>query len=313
MKVVIADKMDSQAEVILKKMGLEVDIRPANGEIELEQVISDADGLLIRSATTVTPELLDKASNLKAVGRAGIGVDNVDIKKATENKVLVMNTPLANAVSTAEHTIALLFAVSRQVAQANSSMHAGKWEKSIFKGTELFNKTLGMIGCGNIGQIVANRAQGIKMKVKVYDPFLTDEKAQQIDVEKVSLDELIKTADFITLHTPMTEQTRNIIDSKEFSQMKKGVYIVNAARGGLINEKALKVALDDNIVAGAALDVYEVEPVTSHILQNNSKVILTPHIAASTIEAQANVAIQIAEQMGDYLLNNKITNAINNK
>ncbi len=311
MKVVIADKMDTQAEVILKEMGLKVDSRPANGEIELNEVIADADGLLIRSATTVTPELMAKATKLKAVGRAGIGVDNIDLAEATSRNILAMNTPLANAVSTAEHAIGLMFAVSRQIPQASASTHSGKWEKPLFKGVELFNKTLGMIGCGNIGQIVADRAQGLKMKVKVYDPFLTDEKAKQINVEKVSLQELVKTADFITLHTPMTKDTRNIIDSAEFAQMKKGVYIINAARGGLVNEQALKKAIDDGIVAGAALDVYEKEPVTEHILHNNPNVVLTPHIAASTAEAQANVAIQIAQQMGDYLLNNNITNAVN--
>lgn len=302
MKVIIADKMDSQAQTVLTQLGIEADARPAAGEIDLAAVIGEADGLLVRSATTVTAELMAKAPKLRAVGRAGIGVDNIDIPAATKAGVIVMNTPLANAVSTAEHAIGLLFAIARLTPQANASTHAGKWEKSAFKGAELSHKNLGIIGCGNIGKIVANRAQGLHMKVFVYDPVLSDADAEKLKVQRVSLDELLTCADFITLHTPLTKGTQNMISTEQFALMKKGVYLVNAARGGLVDEAALKVALDNETVAGAALDVYVTEPLTEHPLCNHPRVVMTPHIAASTHEAQANVAIQIADQVGQYLL-----------
>lgn len=311
MKVIIADKMDQQAQTVLANLGIEVDARPANGEIELAAVIGEANGLLVRSATTVTAELMAQAPQLKAVGRAGIGVDNIDIPAATAAGVVVMNTPLANAVSTAEHAIGLLFAIARLTPQANVSTHAGKWEKSAFKGAELTNKNLGIIGCGNIGKIVADRAKGLRMKVFVYDPMLTAADADKLNVHKVALDELLQRAEFITLHTPLTQETRNIIGTEQFAAMKKGVYLVNAARGGLVDEDALKVALDNGMVAGAALDVYVTEPMTEHPLCNHPRVVMTPHIAASTHEAQANVAIQIAEQVGQYLLEGVKTHALN--
>lgn len=302
MKVIIADKMDTTAQTILTELGIDVDARPANGDIDLADVIGEADGLLVRSATTVTPELIAKAPNLKAIGRAGIGVDNIDIPAATDAGIIVMNTPLANAVSTAEHAIALIFSIARLIPQANASTHAGKWEKSAFKGSEITNKCLGLIGCGNIGKIVANRAQGLHMKVRVYDPMLSSADADRLNVEKVTLNELLEKADFITLHTPMTPETRNMISTTQFEHMKKGVYLINAARGGLVDEAALAVALENGTVAGAALDVYATEPLREHPLCNHPRVIMTPHIAASTTEAQANVAIQIAEQVGQYLL-----------
>lgn len=311
MKVVIADKMSEQAQTILKQQGIEADARPANGEISLEDVIGEADALLVRSATTVTPELLAKAPKLKAVGRAGIGVDNIDITAATDAKVVVMNTPLANAVSTAEHAIALMFSIARLIPQANTSTHAGKWEKALFKGSEISNKNLGIIGCGNIGKIVANRALGLQMKVKVYDPMLSVTDADRLQVKKVTLEELLTTADFITLHTPLLAETRNIISAAEFEKMKKGVYLINAARGGLVDETALKDALDNGHVAGAALDVYVEEPLREHPLCNHPKVVMTPHIAASTAEAQANVAIQIAEQVAEFLQSGQATHALN--
>lgn len=311
MKVIIADKMDSQAQTVLSNLGIEADARPANGEVDLAAVIGDADALLVRSATTVTPELMALAPKLKAVGRAGIGVDNIDIPAATTAGVVVMNTPLANAVSTAEHAIGLLFAIARLTPQANASTHNGKWEKAAFKGVELSNKNLGIIGCGNIGKIVADRAKGLHMKVFVYDPMLSAADADKLNVHKVPLEELLQRADFITLHTPLTQETRNIIGHEQFALMKKGVYLVNAARGGLVDEAALNTALDNGTVAGVALDVYASEPVTRHPLCHHPRVVMTPHIAASTQEAQANVAIQIAEQVGQYLLEGTKSHALN--
>lgn len=311
MKVIIADKMDCKAQTILEQQDIQVDSRPATGAIELTEIIGQAEGLLVRSATQVTAELIQQATKLKVIGRAGIGTDNIDIEAATKAGILVMNTPLANAVSTAEHAIALLFSLARSIPQANTSTHAGKWEKSAFKGNELTNKCLGIIGCGNIGRIVASRANGLQMKVKVYDPRLTAVDADQLRVEKVTFDELISQADYITLHTPLLAETRHIINEETFTKVKKGVYLINAARGGLIDETALKVALDEGVVAGAALDVYADEPVYEHPLCHHPKVIMTPHIAASTVEAQANVAIQIAEQVAEYLSNGQSKHTLN--
>lgn len=309
--VVIADKMDGGAETILAQMGITVDSRPARGEIDLEAVIDTADGLLVRSATTVTKELIAKAPKLKAVGRAGIGVDNIDIPAATQAQIAVMNTPLANATSTAEHAIALMFSIARLIPQANASTHAGKWEKSLFKGSEITGKTLGIIGCGNIGKIVADRAQGLRMNVCVFDPMLSGEQARELGVEKVELSTLLETADFITLHTPLIDATRHIVNAEALASMKDGVYIINAARGGLIDEDALEAALNSGKVAGAALDVYQTEPLTSHSLCNHPRVVMTPHIAASTQEAQANVALQIADQVGNYLLKGRPEHLLN--
>ncbi len=310
-KVLISDKLSPAAISIFKERNIEVDMKTGLDAAQLSDIIGEYDGLAIRSATKVTDAILAKAPKLKVVGRAGIGVDNVDIKAATARGVVVMNTPFGNSVTTAEHAISLMLALARDITAANNSTHAGKWEKNRFMGVEITGKTLGLIGCGNIGGIVADRAQGLKMKVIAYDPFLSPEKARDINVEKVELDELFKRADFITLHTPLNESTRGIINAESIAKMKKGVRIINCARGGLIDEGALEHAIASGQVAGAALDVLEVEPAKEHPLFGNEKVILTPHLGASTNEAQENVALQVAEQMSDFLNTGAITNAVN--
>jgi D-3-phosphoglycerate dehydrogenase len=311
MKVLISDKMDPKAAAIFRERGIEVDEIPGLTPDELKAVIGNYDGLAIRSATKVTASLLEAAKRLKVVGRAGIGVDNVDIAAATRRGVVVMNTPFGNSITTAEHAIALMFALARQLPEADASTQAGKWEKNRFMGVEVTGKTLGLIGAGNIGSIVAARALGLRMKVVAYDPFLTPERAVELGIEKVELDELFARADFITLHTPLTEQTRNILSRENIAKAKKGVRIVNCARGGLIDEAALKDALDSGQVAGAALDVFESEPATASPLFGTPGFISTPHLGASTSEAQVNVAIQVAEQMSDFLLSGAVANAIN--
>ncbi|WP_374763718.1 phosphoglycerate dehydrogenase [Yunchengibacter salinarum] len=310
-KVLISDKMSPLAEETFKKNGLEVDYKPGLDKDELLKIIGDYDGLAIRSATKVTDKLLAAATNLKVVGRAGIGVDNVDIPAATNAGVVVMNTPFGNSITTAEHAIAMMMALARQIPQANESTHLGKWEKSRFMGVELTGKTLGLIGAGNIGAIVADRAQGLKMKVAAYDPFLSPERAADLGVRKVDLDTLLADADFITLHTPLTDQTRHIIDADAFAKMKDGVRIINCARGGLIVESDLKDALDSGKVAGAALDVFEEEPAKENALFGHENLICTPHLGASTTEAQVNVAQQVADQMSEYLISGGVTNALN--
>ncbi len=310
-RVLISDKMDPKAAAIFREHGIEVDEKPGLSPEELKSIIDDYDGLAIRSATKVTEAILEAATNLKVVGRAGIGVDNVDIPAATARGVVVMNTPFGNSITTAEHAIALMFALARQLPEADASTQAGKWEKNRFMGVEVTGKTLGLIGAGNIGSIVATRALGLRMKVAAYDPFLTPERAVELGVEKVEIDELLRRADFITLHTPLTDQTRNILSRENLAKTKKGVRIVNCARGGLIDEQALKEALDNGHVAGAALDVFETEPATASPLFGTPGFISTPHLGASTSEAQVNVAIQVAEQMSDFLLLGGVTNAIN--
>ncbi|WBU64238.1 phosphoglycerate dehydrogenase [Paracoccus aerodenitrificans] len=312
-KVLVSDKLSETAVQIFRDRGVDVDYMPDIGKDKdkLAEVIGQYDGLAIRSATKVTEKLLEQADHLKVIGRAGIGVDNVDIPAASKKGVIVMNTPFGNSVTTAEHAIALMFAVARQLPEASVSTHAGKWEKSRFMGVELFNKTLGLIGAGNIGSIVADRALGLKMKVLAYDPFLSEERAAQIGVKKVELDELLGKADFITMHVPLTEKTRNILSRENIAKTKKGVRIINAARGGLVDEKALAEALQSGHVAGAALDVFATEPATDSPLFNLPNVVVTPHLGASTTEAQENVALQVAEQMADYLLTGAVTNALN--
>ncbi len=310
-KVLISDALSQRAVDIFKERGLDVDLKVGLKADELKAIIGQYDGLAIRSATKVIPEIISAATKLKVVGRAGIGVDNVDVPAATSRGIVVMNTPFGNSITTGEHAIALMFALARQLPAANASTHAGKWEKSRFMGVEVTGKTLGIIGCGNIGSIVAERALGLKMKVVAFDPFLTPERAAQLGVEKVELDQLFPRADFITLHTPLTDQTRNIIDAKALAKCKKGVQIINCARGGLIVEADLKAALDSGHVAGAALDVFAVEPAKEHPLFGMENVICTPHLGASTNEAQENVALQIAEQMSDFLLTGAVTNALN--
>src|SRR6187551_1702881 len=310
-RVLISDKMDPKAAAIFRERGIEVDEIAGQSPDELKAIIGQYDGLAIRSATKVTKALLEAADKLKVVGRAGIGVDNVDIPAATARGVVVMNTPFGNSITTAEHAIALMFALARQLPEADASTQAGKWEKNRFMGVELTAKTLGLIGCGNIGSIVADRAHGLKMKVIAYDPFLSPERAVELGVDKVELDELLARADFITLHTPLTDQTRNILSRENLLKTRKGVRIVNCARGGLIDEAALKDALDSGHVAGAALDVFQTEPAKDSPLFGTPNFISTPHLGASTNEAQVNVAIQVAEQMSDFLLLGGVTNAIN--
>ncbi len=310
-KVLISDQMDPKAAEIFRAHGVEVDERPGLSKEELKAIIGGYDGLAIRSATKVTRDLLEAAANLKVVGRAGIGVDNVDIAAATSKGVVVMNTPFGNSITTAEHAIALMFALARELPAADASTQAGRWEKNRFMGVELTSKTLGLIGAGNIGSIVAERALGLRMKVIAYDPFLTPERAIDLGVEKVTLDDLLARADFITLHTPLTEQTRNILSRENLAKTKRGVRIVNCARGGLIDEAALKEALEDGRVAGAALDVFAEEPASANPLFGTPGLVATPHLGASTTEAQVNVAIQVAEQMSDFLMTGGVTNALN--
>ncbi|MEL6374061.1 MAG: phosphoglycerate dehydrogenase [Pseudomonadota bacterium] len=312
-RVLISDKLSETAVQIFRDRGLDVTFEPELGKdkAKLHEMIADFDGLAIRSATKVTEKLLGAAGTLKVIGRAGIGVDNVDVKAATAKGVIVMNTPFGNSITTAEHAISLMLALARQIPEANQSTQAGKWEKSKFMGVELFGKTLGVIGCGNIGSNVAERGIGLKMRVIAFDPFLSPERALELGVEKVDLETLLQRADVITLHTPLNDKTRRLIDADALAKTKPGVRIVNCARGGLIDEAALKEALDRGQVAGAALDVFETEPATDNILFGHPNVICTPHLGAATTEAQENVALQVAEQMSDYLTKGAISNAIN--
>lgn len=310
-RILISDKMDPNAAAIFRDRGCEVDEITGQTPAELMAIIGQYDGLAIRSSTKVTKEILNAATNLKVVGRAGIGVDNVDIPAASAKGVVVMNTPFGNSITTAEHAIAMMFALARQLPEANAQTQAGLWPKNDFLGIEVTGKTLGLIGAGNIGAIVASRALGLKMKVAAYDPFLTPERAVEMGVEKAELDQLLAKADFITLHTPLTDQTRNILSADNIAKCKPGVRIINCARGGLIDETALKAALDSGHVAGAALDVFAVEPAKESPLFGTPGFICTPHLGASTNEAQVNVALQVAEQMADYLVHGGVTNALN--
>jgi len=313
-KVLVSDKLSETAVQIFRDRGIEVDFQPDLGKDKdrLAEVIGDYDGLAIRSATKVTEKILDAAPNLKVIGRAGIGTDNIDKAAASKRGVIVMNTPFGNMITTAEHAIAMMFSIARQIPEASASTQAGKWEKSKFMGVELTGKTLGVIGAGNIGSIVCDRARGLKMKVVAYDPFLGQEKADKMGVEKVEhLDDLLKRADFITLHVPMTDQTRNILSREALEKTKKGVRIINCARGGLVDEQALADLITLGHVASAALDVFAEEPATENPLFGLPNVVCTPHLGAATTEAQENVALQVAEQMSDYLLTGAVANAIN--
>ena len=312
-RVLVSDQLSETAVQIFRDRGVDVDFQPDLGKDKekLLELIPNYDGLAIRSATKVTEKIIEAASNLKVVGRAGIGVDNVDIPAASRRGIIVMNTPFGNSITTAEHAIALIFAVARQLPQADNSTQAGKWEKSKFMGVEITGKVLGIIGCGNIGSVVAARGIGLKMRVIAYDPFLSEERAEEIGVEKVELDDLLHRADFITLHVPMTDKTRGIIDARALAKTKKGVRIINCARGGLVVEKDLAEAIRSGHVAGAGFDVFETEPAKDSPLFGLPNVVCTPHLGASTTEAQENVALQIAEQMSDYLLKGAVTNAIN--
>jgi D-3-phosphoglycerate dehydrogenase len=310
-RVLIADQLSPAAVAIFEQRGIEADVKVGLSKDELERIIPGYDGLAVRSATKVTDKVLAAATRLRVVGRAGIGVDNIDVRAATAKGVIVMNTPFGNSITTAEHAVSLMMALARQIPEADRSTQAGRWEKSKFMGVELYSKTLGVIGCGNIGSIVADRAIGLKMKVVAYDPFLSEERAMELGVTKVDLDQLLSRADFITLHTPLTEKTRYIINAAALAKTRKGVRIINCARGGLVDERALAEALRSGQVAGAAFDVFEAEPAKESPLFGLPNVICTPHLGAATGEAQENVALQVAEQMSDYLLRGAISNAVN--
>ena len=310
-KVLISDKMSPLAEEKFIERGIEVDYKPGMSKEELIEVIGNYHGLAVRSATRPDADVIAAAKNLKVIGRAGIGVDNIDLNAASGAGVIVMNTPFGNSITTAEHAITLTLALARQIPAADASTQGSKWEKSRFMGTEVTGKTMGIIGCGNIGGNTATRALGLQMKVIASDPFLSEDRAAELGVEKVELDELYRRADFISLHTPKTDKTNGMINAKTMAQMKDGVRIVNCARGGLIVEADLKDALESGKVGGVALDVYEVEPAKENPLFGMENVICTPHLGASTLEAQENVALQVAEQLSDYLLTGAITNAIN--
>jgi len=311
-RVLIADKMDPRAAAIFRERGIEVDEKPGLPPDEFKAIIGNYDGLAVRSSTRVDAAAMDAAvPRLKVIGRAGIGVDTIDVPAATARGIVVMNTPFGNSITTAEHAIAMIFALAREIPAADQSTQAGRWEKNRFMGVELSAKTLGLIGCGNIGSIVADRAHGLKMKVIAYDPFLSPERALELGVEKVELDDLLRRSDFISLHTPLTDQTRGILSREALAKTKAGVRIVNCARGGLIDEAALKEGLESGHIAGAALDVFVQEPAKENPLFGTPNLICTPHLGASTNEAQVNVAIQIAEQMSDFLLLGGISNAVN--
>lgn len=312
-KVLISDKLSEAAVQIFRDRGIEVDFEPDLGKdpARLATVIGGYDGLAIRSATKATADILAHANTLRVIGRAGIGVDNIDIAAASARGIVVMNTPFGNSITTAEHAIAMMFAVARQIPEASASTHAGKWEKSRFMGTEITGKTLGLIGCGNIGSVVASRACGLRMKVIAYDPFLSEARARELGVEKVELEDLLPRADFVTLHLPKTEKTANILSAERVTQMKPGARLINCARGGLVDEAAVAAALAEGRLAGAAFDVFAEEPARENPLFNLPNVVVTPHLGAATSEAQENVALQVAEQMSDYLLKGAISNAIN--
>ena len=310
-KVLISDEMSPRAVAIFRERGIEVDERYNLGAAELSDAIKDYDGIAVRSSTKITADVIEAGIRLKVIGRAGIGVDNIDVTAATAKGVVVMNAPFGNSITTAEHTIAMMFALARQIPQADQSTQVGKWEKSKFVGIEVAGKSLGIIGCGNVGSVVADRAQGLKMKVLAYDPYLSVKRAAELGVEKTELDELLSRADFVSLHAPLTDATRNIIDADTIAKMKKGARLINCARGGLVVEDALKAALASGHLSGAALDVFAEEPARDSTLFGLDNLIATPHLGASTTEAQENVATQIAEQMSDYLLLGAVSNALN--
>jgi D-3-phosphoglycerate dehydrogenase / 2-oxoglutarate reductase len=310
-KVLIADELSPRAVEIFHSRGVGVDIKVGLKKPDLLKIIGGYDGLAVRSATKADKDVIAAAQQLKVIGRAGIGVDNIDIPAATTRGIVVMNTPFGNSITTAEHAIALLFAAARQIGAADVSTQAGKWEKSRFMGVELYSKTVGLIGCGNIGALVAERALGLKMKVIAYDPFLSPERAVKLGVEKVELDDLLARADAITLHTPLTERTKNILSAEALAKTRRGVIIVNAARGGLVDEAALRAGLESGHIAAAAFDVFSSEPARENALFGAPNFVATPHLGASTNEAQENVALQLAEQMSDFLLIGAVTNALN--
>ncbi|MSR23089.1 MAG: phosphoglycerate dehydrogenase [Gemmatimonadetes bacterium] len=310
-KVLIADKLSAAAVRVFEERGVEAEVRTGLTEDQLVEIIGGFDGIAVRSATKVTKRVLEVGDRLRVVGRAGVGVDNVDVPAATARGVVVMNTPYGNSVTTAEHAIALMLASARQIAAADRSTRGGKWEKSRFMGMEVAGKTLGLIGCGNIGSIVASRAQGLGMRLITFDPFLSPERAKDLGVERVELDDLLRRADVISLHTPLNDSTRNILSAEALKKTRPGVRIVNCARGGLVDEEALAEAIRSGHVASAALDVFAKEPPGSSPLFELEDVIVTPHLGASTDEAQEKVAVQVAQQMAEYLITGAVTNAVN--
>ncbi len=312
-RVLVSDKLSEEGLSILRaEPSLEVDYRPGLDAEGLRQALRGADALVIRSGTKVSAEALGAADRLRVIGRAGIGVDNVDLGAATARGVIVMNTPEGNAITTAEHAIALLTSLARRIPQATASLRAGRWEKERFNGKELFGQTLGVVGLGNIGSIVADRALGLRMKVIAFDPLVSEERAQRLGVELVSLEELASRSDAITIHVPLTKDTRGLVGRELFAKMRRGVLVVNAARGGIVDEAALLEAIEKGIVSGAALDVFEQEPPPpGHPLLAREEVIATPHLGAATAQAQLNVAIAIAEQVRDYLVSGAVRNAVN--
>jgi D-3-phosphoglycerate dehydrogenase len=311
-KVLVSDDLNEFGIKSFREAeGIEVDIKTNLSPEELKSIIGEYDALVIRSATKVTEDLLEAAKKLKVVGRAGIGLDNVDIPAATKRNVIVMNTPMGNVITTAEHTIAMMMAMTRNIPWGTSSLKAGRWDKKLLRGREVYNKYLGLIGFGKIGAIVADRARGLKMRVLVHDPFITDEKIQEEGFEPVSLEELYRRSDYITVHVPMLKDTIGLLNATAFDQMKDGVMIINCARGGIVDEEALNEALTSSKVAGAALDVFETEPPGASKLFQHDRLVCTPHLGASTLEAQINVAVAVAEQIIDYLKNGRISNAVN--
>ena len=314
MKVLITDGMAKDGlEILEAATELDIDVRKGIPKEELMEIIGDFDAVVIRSATNLTEDLIEAGKNLKAIGRAGIGVDNVDVEAATKKGIVVMNTPEANAITTAEHTITLMLSLARRIPEAHASLKEGKWERSKFKGIEIYGKTLGCIGLGNIGKLVAERAMGLKMNVIAYDPFLTQEAAEKLGVELVSIDDLLARADIITMHTPLTAETKDLINKDSFEKTKPGVIIINCARGGVINEEDITEAVKEGKIAGAAFDVFTSEPVEQDnpILTIDENIVMTPHLGASTAEAQTKVGLAIAEQIVDFLVNGVVNNAVN--
>ena len=312
MKVLVSDPLSQVGVQLFQETpGIDVDVRTGLNPQTLKEIIGNYDGLVIRSATRVTADILASAGKLRIIGRAGVGLDNVDIPEASRRGIVVMNTPEGNTITAAEHTMAMMMAISRNIPQATASLKAGRWEKKTLKGRELFNKTLGLIGAGHIGRIVADRARGMKMKVIVFDPYIKPEAIEKLDFEPVSLDELLDRADFITIHTPKTEETTGMINSRAFAKMKKDAILLNCARGGIVNEEDLFIALESGRIAGAAFDVFTIEPPGQNRLMTLDNFICTPHLGASTREAQKNVAKEVAEQIIAYLLHGSVKNAVN--
>ena len=311
MKILISDKMSNKVEDVLKSKSIDYDIKTGLEPNELKSIIDDYDGILIRSATKLTADVLENCSNLKVIGRAGVGVDNVDLDVATKNKILVMNTPLGNLEATAELTVGLMFSLYRHIHNANASTHEGKWEKAKFMGTELKGKTLGIVGFGNIGQRVAEICKAIGMQILTNSNSASDEVLNSFDAKKVSTEELLSSSDVLSLHTKLNDQTKNMLNKESIATMKSSSVIINCARGGLINESDLKDALNNVVIAGAAIDVYETEPATENVMFGAKNLLLTPHLGASSKEAQSNVAIDVANQVADFLKENKIVNNVN--